>query len=221
MRHSNHYPGEVSVLASLRSLTPTRSVTLPRALHIADRQAARLLQLRGVETIPVLTTIVSELPRIIVEQDSELPLHAASGCSDWDSCRRAWVISINPREPRTRQRFTVLHEYKHIIDHGGPEIQMDNWAARFHRAPAEIVADYFAGCVLIPKRVLNAAFYDGIQTATDLAQLFDVSADAIRVRLAQVGLADPHHAAQRDRAVSPYRTARYYRTAQRIMEATA
>jgi Zn-dependent peptidase ImmA (M78 family) len=221
MHNINHRSGDTSVLASLRALLPSRPLTLPEALRIADRQAARVLQLRHIEALSVPTSIVTDLPRIIVEPDQELPLHAASGCSDWDSRRRAWIISINPREPRTRQRFTILHEYKHILDHGSPDIRTDNWAARFHRAPAEIVADYFAGCVLIPKRLLNEAYYDGIQAAADLAQLFDVPADAIRVRLAQVGLADPHRAAQQNRTVSPYRSARYYRTAQRIMEATA
>jgi Zn-dependent peptidase ImmA (M78 family) len=104
----------------------------------------------------------------------------------------------------------VLHEYKHIIDHSGPGIRPSRSA--YQRPVAEIVADYFAGCVLIPKRHLAAAYYDGIQNPADLAQLFDVSKEAIQVRLTQIGLAGPlppdHYRA------APVRAARYYRSAE-------
>jgi len=106
-----------SVLASLRALVPNYPITLDEALRLAERQATRLLELCGGATVPVSTRIVSNQPRITVEPDPELPAHAASGCSDWDSHRRTWIISLNPTESRRRQRFTVLHEYKHILDH--------------------------------------------------------------------------------------------------------
>jgi Zn-dependent peptidase ImmA (M78 family) len=193
MHHSNpQEEGGTSVLASLRRLHPNRPLDLSDALWLAELQANRLLQLRGAaHDVPVATTIVSELPRITVEHDPDLPADAASGSSDWDYQRRSWVISLNPTEPRRRRRFTVLHEYKHILDHGSPGIQATASAAPFQRPPAEVVADYFAGCVLIPKRLLTAAYYDGIQRPADLAELFDVSEPAIRVRLTQVGLGEP------------------------------
>jgi hypothetical protein len=58
---------------------------------------------------------------------------------------------------------------------------------------------------------VTAAYYDGIQRPADLAQLFDVSREAIQVRLAQVGLAEAP-LADRRRAASPVRAARYYRS---------
>jgi hypothetical protein len=175
-----------SVLARLRALAPNRPLTLDEALRLAERQAALLLELCSNVVVPVPSSIITGQPRITVEHDPDLPAHAASGCSDWDRHRRTWVISLNPTEPRRRQRFTMLHEYKHIIDHPGPGIRPSRYT--YQRPAAEIVADYFAGCVLIPKRLLAAAYYDGIQQPADLAQLFDVSQEAIRVRLAQIGL---------------------------------
>ena len=200
-----------SVLASLRALAPSHSITLDEALRLAERQAALLLALCGGPTVPVPTRVVTDQPRITVEHDPALPAHAASGCSDWDSRRRTWVISLNPTEPRKRRRFTVLHEYKHVIDHPGPGIRPSRYA--YHRPAAEIVADYFAGCVLIPKRLLATAYYDGIQHPVDLAQLFDVSKEAIQVRLAQIGLAEPR-LADRHRRTALVRAARYYRSAE-------
>jgi len=206
---------EGSVLARLRALIPRRPLSLDEALQLAELQASRLLELTGGPVIPVATRIISEQPRIRVEHDPELPAHAASGCSDWDSRHRRWVISLNPNEPRRRQRFTVLHEYKHIIDHSSPGIRISQAVSRLPRAAEEIVADYFAGCALIPKRQLAAAYYDGIQGLADLAQLFDVSKEAIQVRLAQVGLGElplPPHT-PRPTPLRRSRRARYYRIA--------
>lgn len=200
-----------SVLASLRALASSHPMTLDEALRLAERQAILLLELCGGPTVPVPSSIVTDQPRITVEHDPALPAEAASGCSDWDSRRRTWVISLNPTEPRRRRRFTVLHEYKHIVDHPGPGIRSSRYA--YQRPAAEIVADYFAGCVLIPKRLLAGAYYDGIQKPVDLAQLFDVSTEAIQVRLAQIGLAEPLLASRR-RSASPVRPARYYRLAE-------
>jgi Zn-dependent peptidase ImmA (M78 family) len=220
MHHTDSNPsqeGGISVLAALRRLHPNRPLLLSDALWLAELQANRLLQLRGAaHDVPVPTAIVTELPRITVEHDPDLPKDAASGCSTWDYQRRSWVISLNPTEPRRRRRFTVLHEYKHILDHGSPGIRNTGSLTPRQRPPAEVVADYFAGCVLMPKRLLAAAYYDGIQRPSDLAELFDVSEPAIRVRLHQVGLGEaPHQSATRPAYRSQYqaRRARYYRTA--------
>jgi len=217
MHHTDSNPqegGGISVLATLRRLHPNRPLDLNDALWLAELQANRLLQLRGAaHDVPVATTIVTELPRITVEHDPDLPADAASGCSDWDYQRRSWVISLNPTEPRRRRRFTVLHEYKHILDHGSPGIRKTGSATpSFQRPPAEVAADYFAGCVLMPKRLLTAAYYDGIQHPADLAELFDVSEPAIRVRLNQIGLGEtPQRSIARSAYRHQRRPARYYR----------
>ena len=178
-----------SVLGILRSLLPNRRLLLSEALRIAELQAERLRRLRGYSDIPVSLNIIKTLPRLLIEQDDELPAKAASGVSYWDATRRSWIIGLNSTEPATRQRLSALHEYKHIVDHYHPGI-VDHGRRPAGMEPAEYVADYFAGCVLVPKRLLKAAYYDGIQRVTDLAELFDVSRRAIEVRLTQVGLSD-------------------------------
>lgn len=216
MHTTTNQPGG-SVLARLRALAPSHAMTLDEALRLAERQANRLLELCGGPTVPVPSNIVTGQPRITVEHDPELPAHAVSGCSDWDSHRRTWVISLSPTEPRRRRRFTVLHEYKHIIDHYHPGLTGRLPRTIYGMEPVEYVAEYFAGCALIPKRLLAAAYYDGIQKPADLAQLFDVSPRAIRVRLTQIGLAEVPLASP-ERSAIPMRRARYYRTATQLAE---
>jgi Zn-dependent peptidase ImmA (M78 family) len=204
MQQASFQNGE-SVLACLRGMFPDRSLRFTEALRIAELQAVRLLQVSYIETMPVPHEIVTELPRIRVES-RDIP---TSGLSFWDGGR--WVICLNRREPRTRQRFTLLHEFKHIIDHG-------RTAALYHRAgqqtaeqQAERTADYFAGCVLMPRTELKRAWGHGIQRVGDLARYFNVSERAIQVRLAQVGLTDDP--VRCGRAATPIpRRGSYYRS---------
>jgi len=189
MRQATNYQTSEtpSVLAALRALLPNRLLLMGEARRLAELQANRLLSLRSVTTAPVPTEIATDLPGITVDYDLDMP---ASGASDWDSHHRRWVITLCASEPDTRHRVTLLHEYKHIIDYGHPGIAQPTSGYR-GRPPAEVVADYFAGCVLMPKRLVKAAYYSGTQRLTDLAELFDVSQAAMQVRLNQLGLTDP------------------------------
>jgi Zn-dependent peptidase ImmA (M78 family) len=178
MRYNTNQPqGGPSVLATLRHLIPDRPLQLHEALRIAELQANRLLELSDNPDQPAGAELVTGLPRIRVEY-RRLP---TSGLSYWNG--REWIIGINHDEPETRQRFTLLHEFKHIIDHGHTHQLYGNNPRR-----AEQAADYFAGCTLMPKRLIKRAWGNGIQRPEDLAQTFDVSEPAIRIRLAQLRL---------------------------------
>lgn len=189
---SNHIGPSVSgagtVLTRLRALLPDRPLGLQEAVSIVELQAARLLHFQGISDAPVPTAAVSELPRVTVVGDQELTRHAASGTSHWSRERHAWIISVNPNEPLTRQRFTVMHEYWHIIMHYHPGLYSPLPRSVFGLEPVEYLAEYFAGCVLMPKRWLKSAFYTGVQQTDELAALFDVSPRAVEVRLSQLGL---------------------------------
>jgi hypothetical protein len=176
----------LSVLQSLRRLIPERIVTFTEALRIAEIQAARLLQLLDVTDAPVPNETISELPRIRIEYVPELP---SFGLSFWNG--RNWIIQLSTRQSRARQRFTLFHEYKHVIDHGC--IDRLYVGDRRHTADvqAELVADYFAGCALIPRRALKSAWGNGIQRPAALAARFQASQQAIEVRLDQTGLREP------------------------------
>jgi Zn-dependent peptidase ImmA (M78 family) len=173
-----------SVLASLRALVPDRHLTFLEALRIAELQATRLLRLTHSDEAPVPCEVVTELPRISVER-RDLP---TSGLSYWNG--ESWVIALNQSEPTTRQRLTLLHEYKHILDHGRTDALYHGEGHRTAAQQAEQAADYFAGCALIPRTALKRAWAHGVQRSRDLAQYFEVSRRAIEVRLAQVGLSD-------------------------------
>jgi Zn-dependent peptidase ImmA (M78 family) len=139
--------------------------------------------------MPVPDETISSLP-IRIDYQPDLPV---SGASDWDKHRKSWVIVLDATEPATRRRFSLFHEYKHVIDHGHPGLVQNSSTRRtyYGRPAVEYLADYFAGCVLMPRPLLKAAYADGIQQPWELAQLFAVSTKAMTTRLSQIGLAAP------------------------------
>lgn len=191
-----------NIIASLRAMSPTGRISAREAFLLAERQATRFLELSGVVDGPVPTEAISQLPHIEV-QYRDIP---TSGLSFWNGC--CWIICLNNTEPETRQRFTLLHELKHIIDHRPQATARSAEADALH----ERLADYFAGCVLMPKRLLKRAWGEGTQRPSELGQLFDVSARAIAVRLDQVGLSEPKTRCLPTSVVDEHRP-RYFRQA--------
>lgn len=168
-----------STLASLRALIPRCQLDFEDTKAVAERQAARLIQLLDAHDEGITERHLSSLPRLQVVREP-LP---TSGLSYWNG--QAWIIVLNEADSAARQRFTLLHEFKHIIDHGARQrLYKSDWEA-------ERAADYFAGCTLMPKRDLKRVFCNATQRIDRLARYFGVSQQAVRVRLEQTGLLDP------------------------------
>lgn len=176
-----------SVLKSLRDLMPARVLSYAEALQRAELQANRLLALHEVAAPVVPIEIVSELPRVRIVQGFDLPV---SGSAHWDGTY--WVISLNASEYDLRRRFSLMHEFKHVLDHPTRHlIRGDRQAKLDADAMAEKVADYFAACVLMPKAWVKSAFCSRTQNIERLADRFQVSPKAMSFRLSQLGLTMP------------------------------
>lgn len=175
-----------SVIGALRALAPRRPLTVDESLRVARLQANTLLRLLGIEDGPVPVEFFDYLPHLRVIQ-APLPV---SGVSHWTG--KEWIITVSSGESWRRQRATIAHEFKHIIDHSRADYLYVGNHLHSASEQAEIVATYFAGCVLVPRKLLKQAWYGGMQRIGELADHFDVSPAAIRVRLAQTGIADPH-----------------------------
>ena len=192
MNNTNNTRG---LLADLRALRPNRYLTIHEARSVAERQAALLLERTGADT-PVSTDLLSRLPRLQVQGDRALP-DMVAGSSHWTG--DDWLICLNLNHPERRQRFTAFHELFHIIEHT---------VRRFERsAAAEVLADHFAACVLMPRPAVKRAWCSGTQNLAELADIFGVSQSAMRVRLVKLGLIDgTRHDCRRERRI-------YYRLA--------
>lgn len=191
-----------STLGSIRAVTPQRIVSFDEALRVAELQASKLLDQLDPGQDGLRDYHLDSLPRVCVVYEN-LPV---SGMSYWNG--QTWVVAISKSDGLVRQRFTLLHEFKHIIDHGRTDRLYTGDTRRTADQQAEAAADYFAGCALIPKRLLKAAWGHGIQRVSDLAAHFGVSQQAIEVRLSQTGLSTVLDQPPASRCARPVHTPR-------------
>ena len=191
-----------SVLASLRALVPHRRLQPWEALRVAELQANRQLEHFAIGSGAVPEEIISELPRIKLIRRRGLPI---SGSAHWNG--RHWIIAINAGEPAGRQRFSLAHEFKHILDHTTKDFLYHDRPFQTADQQAERVADYFAACLLMPKRTVVRLWCSGQQNVVELAARLQVSPTALGYRLQQLGLTDTpkrcHHPTHRPHQPSP------------------
>lgn len=130
----------------LRAIAPARPVQVWEARRVAETQASRLRTLLGVEGPHIDTDKITALPRLDVQRTVAL---RASGSSAW--IEGQWHIRINSGEALVRQRFTICHELKHIIDAPHAERTYRDIQDRIDgHQQIEAICDYFAACLLTP-----------------------------------------------------------------------
>jgi len=105
-----------TILQSLRALVPARPLQHHEAQGIAERQATRLLALLDQRDTPVEVGLIAELPRIEVRVVPNRDIAGLSGMSQWLKKESRWLIAVNRDDSQTRRRFTLGHEFKHIVD---------------------------------------------------------------------------------------------------------
>lgn len=178
----NHCRPE-NVIRTLRELCPPRALESHEAQGIAERQALRLLSLLEQHQPAVDISLLAELPNLQVRLRSRLPV---SGFSQWTKGR--WVIGINRDDHLLRRRFTLAHEFKHVLDDCYIDQLYLGADGRPDRLKSEAICDYFAACLLMPRPWVKSAWVQGVQDIGELAALFVVSGAAMSLRLRQLGL---------------------------------
>jgi hypothetical protein len=182
---NQHHTTNESELSILRALVPKRPLRYSEALRIAELQANRLLKLFDITGPTVPSELVSEFPYVEVQVRQGLPV---SGSTHWADGR--WIITLNADEPFVRRRFSLMHEFKHVLDHTtkqylyGETTNDDQAGERAERA-----ADHFAACLLMPKRWLKSQWFQHGQQLQPLARQLQVSTRALSVRLWYLGMA--------------------------------
>lgn len=173
-----------SVVAGLRRVCPHRPLNMGESVRVAELQAARLLTTQNVTEPPVEDTVIGALPRIEIVRVNRIPV---SGSVHWSKGR--WVIALDRGEAYVRQRFSLAHEFKHVLDAPFGATIYPAWRGLSTEDRAEQAADHFAACLLMPKAWVKRAYYnEGITDLARLAHRFHVSQAAMRVRLSSLGI---------------------------------
>lgn len=174
------------MIKTLQRFVPKRRLLQHEALAIAEKQAQHLRRLLNVNQPAITNQKLDTIPGVIIE---DVPNLAVSGATR--KVGDIWIILTNRDEADVRQRFTIAHEIKHILD--DPAVNHLHKTAPHKQPPGwltEKICDYFAACLLMPRLWIKRAWTTGTQDEADLAQLFEVSTHAISIRLHQTGLTD-------------------------------
>lgn len=183
---------ERNVFAVLRDLMPRRALSVAESDMLAELQATHLLRLAGIHGPPTPSELLTELPRLQVVEEPDLPCSASAL---WVSGR--WLVLVNGSEPAPRRRFSCAHVVKHCLDHPQRGLLYQDRPGLSADVQAERAADVFAAAMLMPKLWIRRQWAAGEQTISGLANTFRVSPEAMARRLEMLGLrerpADRHH----------------------------
>jgi Zn-dependent peptidase ImmA (M78 family) len=100
--------------------------------------------------------------------------------------KSGYSITVNANEPYRRRRFTVAHECAHFLLHRskiGDELTDDALYRSKLNSREEFQANNRAAELLMPRKLMNECIRKGIVSISRLADEFEVSEPAMRVRM--------------------------------------
>jgi Zn-dependent peptidase ImmA (M78 family) len=175
-------PQPTRLVKRLRALSPAWSISRREAHWIAERQARLLLADAGITAPPVPERIVSELAGVNVYPLARMPVKGLLGASKPSG--RGGDILIDSTLSRAERRVTLMHELKHIID-GGHTTKLRQAGSQ---TSGEALCTDFAMSALMPAPWLRADWQAGHRSLSDLAERYQVPAEAVAHRLHALGL---------------------------------
>jgi IrrE N-terminal-like domain len=171
------------ITARLRALVPGRALTWSESHSLAERQATALLRFMHIDAPPVPQFILCNLPGVFVDWREDWPTAGMTLALE-----RHYRIVICSNEPRWRQRFSLAHEYKHVLDDPLIERLFTHLDETGRHERAERLCNYFAACLLMPRVWIKRDWCAGLQDILKLARRYYVSTEAMSTRLSELGL---------------------------------
>jgi Zn-dependent peptidase ImmA (M78 family) len=178
-----------SIIRDLRSVRPMRPYAdKNEAFAVAEEQASELLKFLGITEPEVDVSLITQLPRIEVQVDADLPDYGLYGMTTWEHGR--WLIKISKGARVASRRFTLAHEFKHILDDptvksAYSKLGIDEYD---RKAIIEEVCEYFADSFLMPRLLVTRAVRADVRNVARLAALFGVLQSDMDRRLQDLGL---------------------------------
>jgi Zn-dependent peptidase ImmA (M78 family) len=102
-------------------------------------------------------------------------------------------LGVNSQHHEHRKRFTIAHEIGHYVLHSDEVLHYDSKDVEvFFRSDSisdlnEIEANHFAAELLMPEERVKHLIEENVQSIQELASRFNVSEDAMRYRLINLG----------------------------------
>jgi len=140
-----------------------------------------------IETCPLDVRKVAEKLGILVVDDPSLQ-EEVSGILEKQE-NGEWTIRVNANHHPNRQRYTIAHELGHYCLHRHQQVFFKDqiFFRGLERSKIEWQANTFAGEILMPEKQFRDFLKEGICDIDELAQTFQVSSLALRIRASELG----------------------------------
>lgn len=178
-----------SIIRDLRSIRPMRPYAdKNEAFAVAEEQASELLKFFAIAEPEVDVSLITQLPRIEVEVDADLSEYGLYGMTTWGHGR--WQMRISKGARVATRRFTLAHEFKHILDDPAVDSAYRNLGIDEYdrKAITEEVCEHFADCFLMPRLMVARAVRSDVRNVARLAAVFGVLQSDMDRRLQDLGL---------------------------------
>jgi predicted transcriptional regulator len=179
------------LLRQVRKVVPKRALTFGESINVARVQAARLRQALGVDGTAMPLGWVEQVPNLRIDL---LPAHQLGEGTSGLTTRAKdgdYVIAVNKNNSHSHRRFTLAHEIKHLLDYPYAETlheRLGHGNRELRERSVERICDHFAAYLLMPSMLVKRAWTTGFQELSVLAGLFQVSEEAMHIRLTNLGL---------------------------------
>lgn len=173
-----------------------------RRLQRAWKMAAKVLERGDSREPPTDVYALAKGYATIIERSLGTDVSGALIPTPVSTPGKNWIILVNAEHAEVRKRFTVAHELGHLLLHGYATAHADRFFklrdARSSEGSAidEIQANQFAAELLMPRQLLLEATHEQVldhvddegfdQLVTDLAERFNVSKQAMAIRLSVI-----------------------------------
>lgn len=180
------------LIDQLRALTPNRPLSFSESLNLASNQSFHVrLWLEAGDARINLAWLLNQRA-VPVHQVPRYKLGENNSGLTTDEVAGRMRMFINQNEPHVRQRFTLAHEFKHVIDfHVGDRLyaRLGSGNAKRHHDQVEAICNHFAATLLMPTGLFKSAWFR-TQDIALIANLFHVSHEAVSTRLDKLGMRD-------------------------------
>lgn len=177
------------LIETLRALAPKRPLTYGESLQVARLQAARLRKLVEAKEAEMNLIWLLEQKAVPVHLVPSHELNEESGLTT-NAVDGKLQMFVNRSEPPVRQRFTLLHEFKHVLDFNDADTLHAKLGTGDQQRQAnqiEYIANEFAGQALMPVNLVKRIWFK-TQDLALAASLFNVSREAMQTRLERLNL---------------------------------
>jgi hypothetical protein len=173
----------------LRALGPYRPLSYGESLDVARTQAAYLRRWARATEPDINLIWLLHQQAVPVHRVPSHQLNETSGLTT-NSVNNIIEIFINQAEPPTRQRFSLLHEFKHALDFTDADVlhaRLGSGYPRHQRNMIEKIANDFAAHVLMPTALVKRV-WSTFRDVSLAAAAFNVSIEAMATRLEKLNL---------------------------------